>query len=404
MPACIVEKARTTKTTAPRHHGNGPRFRWVTTRPAVPAAPIICLLLAFPDAGAAAALDMREGATEMSRRILALHHMSLTVCVVVGIVVFGAMFYSMWAHRRSRRPEPARFHENARLEVMWTLIPALILVGMAVPATTTLMALEDNRDPDLTVLVTASQWKWHYKYVDAAVDYYSRSATPQQQIDNAAAKGQHYLLEVDRPLVLPTDRKVRILTTSQDVIHSWWVPDFAVKQDAVPGFINEAWTRVAKAGVYRGQCAELCGKDHAFMPIVVEVKPAAEFDRWLVRERQKRAAASQEAVAVRNKQWTMDELMPRGEQVFVEHCATCHERDGLGQEGRYPALSGSPIATGRIEDHLNRVMNGKADTEMQAWAPQLSDLDLAAVITYERNSWSNHTGDVIQPKVVYEAR
>jgi cytochrome c oxidase subunit II len=362
------------------------------------------VLLAFPDTVAAVSLDMREGATEMSKRILALHHMSLMVCVVVGIVVFGAMFYSMWAHRRSRRPEPAHFHENSRLELIWTLVPALILVGMAIPATATLIELEDNSDPELTVLVTGSQWKWHYQYVDAGFGYYSRSATPKQQIENAAAKGEHYLLEVDRPLVLPTDRKVRILTTSQDVIHSWWVPDFAVKQDAVPGFINEAWTRVAKPGVYRGQCAELCGKDHAFMAIVVEVRPAAEFDRWLAREHQRLAAASQEAVAARNKQWTMEELKPRGEQVFMEHCATCHERDGQGQPGRYPALSGSPIATGRIEDHLNRVMNGKANTEMQAWAPQLSDLELAAVITFERNSWSNHTGDVIQPKVVYEAR
>jgi cytochrome c oxidase subunit 2 len=368
------------------------------------AALLISLLLAFPDTGAAVSLDMREGATDMSKRILALHHMSLTVCVVVGIVVFGAMFYSMWAHRRSRRPEPAHFHENTRLEFIWTLVPALILVGMAIPATATLIELEDNSDPDLTVLVTGSQWKWHYQYVEAGFGYYSRSATPRQQIENAAAKGEHYLLEVDRPLVLPTDKKVRILTTSQDVIHSWWVPDFAVKQDAVPGFINEAWTRVAKPGVYRGQCAELCGKDHAFMAIVVEVRPAAEFDRWLARERQRLAAASQEAVAARNKQWTIEELIPRGQQVFIEHCATCHERDGKGQQGRYPALSGSRIVNGRIEDHLNRVMNGKAGTEMQAWAPQLSDVELAAVLTYERNSWSNHTGDVIQPKVVYEAR
>ena len=224
---------------------------------------------------------MREGVTDISRRIQALHHLSFAVCVVVGVIVFGAMFYSIFAHRRSRRPEPAHFHENKRLEVIWTLIPTFILVGMAIPATTTLMEIEDNSDADLTVLITGSQWKWHYQYVDAGFGYYSNFSIPRGQIDNLEAKSEHYPLEADRPLVLPTHKKVRFLTTSRDVIHSWWVPDFAVKQDAIPGFINEAWTRIDKPGVYRGQCAELCGKDHAFMPIVVEVRPEAQFDRWL---------------------------------------------------------------------------------------------------------------------------
>jgi cytochrome c oxidase subunit 2 len=364
----------------------------------------VSLLCTVTETAAAVALDLRAGVTDMSHRIQALHHMSFGVCVIVGIVVFGAMFYSIVAHRRTRHPEPAQFHENARLELIWTLIPTLILVGMAVPATTTLMQIEDNSDPDLTVLITGSQWKWHYQYVEAGVGYYSNLATPRRQIDNLEPKGEHYLREADRALVLPADRKVRFLTTSRDVIHSWWVPDFAVKQDAIPGFINEAWTRVGKPGVYRGQCAELCGKDHAFMPIVVEVRPARQFDSWLVHERQKLALASADAVAARNRQWTMAELLPRGQQVFLDHCATCHQASGLGQRGKYPALSGSPIVTGRIEDHLNRVMNGKAGTEMQAWAPQLSDVELAAVITYERNSWSNRTGDVIQPLTVYSAR
>ena len=353
---------------------------------------------------AAVAWDLREGATDMSRRIQALHHMSLTVCVIVGIVVFGAMFYSIFAHRRSKRPEPAHFHENTRLELIWTLIPTLILVGMAIPATSTLMEIEDNSDADLTVLITASQWKWHYQYVEAGFGYYSNLATPRRQIDNLDPKGEHYLLEADHPLVLPTGKKVRFLTTSRDVIHSWWVPDFAVKQDAIPGFINEAWTRVDQPGIYRGQCAELCGKDHAFMPIVVEVRREAEFDRWLAGQRQALALASQAAIAARSKQWTMAELLPLGEQVYLKHCATCHQPEGVGQQGKYPALAGSPIVTGPLADHLNRVMNGKADTEMQAWAPQLSDVDLAAVITYERNSWGNDTGVVVQPLTVYSAR
>lgn len=362
------------------------------------------VLGAFSDRVGAATFDLREGVTEMSQHIQALHHMSFGVCVVVGVVVFGAMFYSIVAHRRARHPQPAQFHDNKRLEVIWTLIPTFILVGMAIPASALLMQIEDNADPDLTVLITASQWKWHYEYVDENFGYYSNLATPRPQIDNLEPKGEHYLREADKPLVLPADKKVRFLTTSKDVIHSWWVQDFAVKQDAIPGFINEAWTRVGKPGVYRGQCAELCGKDHAFMPIVVEVRSAPEFDGWLVQQRQKLTLASAEAVAARNREWVMSELLPRGEQVFLDHCATCHQADGVGQPGKYPALSGSSIVTGRIEDHLNRVMNGKAGTEMQAWAPQLSDVDLAAVITYERNSWANHTGDVIQPATVFKAR
>lgn len=352
----------------------------------------------------ASRLDLREGVTEISQRVQSLHHLSLTVCVVVGVVVFGAMFYSIWAHRRSRRPVPAHFHENVRLEVLWTLIPTMILIGMAIPATATLIDIEDDADADLTVLITASQWKWHYQFVEAGFGYYSNLATPSAQIRGQEKKGEHYLLEADRPLVLPTNKKVRFLTSSRDVIHSWWVPDFAVKQDAIPGFINEAWTRVDRPGVYRGQCAELCGKDHAFMPIVVEVRPEAEFDRWLGEQRQALALASEAAVAARNKQWTMTELLPLGEGVYLKHCATCHQPDGAGQEGKYPALGGSAIVTGAIPAHLDRVMNGKAGTEMQAWAPQLSDLDIAAVATYERNSFDNAAGDVIQPLTVYGSR
>ena len=352
----------------------------------------------------AVVLDLRAGVTEMSQRIQALHHISLWVCIVVGIVVFGAMFYSMFAHRRSKRPVPADFHESTTVEIIWTVIPVLILIVMAVPATQALRDIEDNSDADMTVLITASQWKWHYQYVEADIGFYSNLATPQEQIDNLEPKGEHYLLEVDNPLVLPTDKKIRFLTASEDVIHSWWVPDFAVKQDAVPGFINEAWTIVPRPGLYRGQCAELCGKDHAFMPIVVDVRPTEEFDAWIEEQRLAMLLSGEQAVADREKTWAIEELVPMGEEVFVEHCATCHERDGQGQGSKYPALAGSEIATGAIEDHLDRVMNGKVDTEMQAWAPQLSDLEIAAVMTYERNAWSNNTGQIIQPMTVYTAR
>ncbi len=348
--------------------------------------------------------DLREGVTDVSRQIQSLHQMSLAVCVIVGIGVFGAMFYSMFAHRRSRHPVPATFHESTKVELIWTLIPTLILIVMAVPATTTLIEIEDNSDSDLTVLITGSQWKWHYQYVEANIGYYSNMSTPQEQIDNLAPKDINYLLETDKPLVLPTNKKVRFLTTSNDVIHSWWVPDFAVKQDAIPGFINEAWTRLEVTGVFRGQCSELCGKNHAFMPIVVEVIAEEEFDAWIADQRLAMSLASETAVADRNQEWAKSELLQIGEEVFVSQCATCHQTNGMGQPGKYPELVGSPITTGPIEDHLNRVMNGKAKTEMQAWAPQLTDLEIAAVITYERNTWGNDSGDLIQPMAVYLSR
>ena len=365
---------------------------------------ILSVLWGFSHTAFAAAYDLREGVTEMSRRIQGLHHLSLGVCVVVGVIVFGVMFYSIFAHRRSRHPKSADFHESMAVELVWTVIPILILVGMAIPATTALIDIEDNSDADLTILITASQWKWHYQYIEADIGYYSNLATPTAQINNLEPKGEYYLLEVDNPLVLPTNKKARFLMTSNDVIHSWWVPDFAVKQDAIPGFINEAWTRVTKPGLYRGQCAELCGKDHAYMPIVVEVRPEAEFDKWIDDQRLARELASGQAVADREKEWTMAELMPIGEQVFLSNCATCHEPDGLGQGTTYPALAGGEIAIGPLEVHLDRVMNGKVDTEMQAWAPQLSDRELAAVITYERNAWGNITADVVQPRTIYAAR
>ena len=365
---------------------------------------VILTGVGIPHLALASNIDMRPGVTAMSERIQQIHHMSLWVCIVVGIIVFGAMFYTMFAHRRSKHPKPATFHESTLVEFVWTLIPVLILVGMAVPATTALRDIENNEDSELTVLITASQWKWHYKYLESGISYYSNMSTPQEQIDNLEPKDEHYLLDVDNPLVLPTNKKIRFLTTADDVIHAWWVPDFAVKQDAIPGFINEAWARVPVPGVYRGQCAELCGIGHAYMPIVAEVRPEEEFDAWIEEQRLAAALAGEAAVAARAKNWSMQELMENGEAVYIQHCATCHERDGAGQGANYPALVGSEMVVGPIAAHLDRVMNGKADTEMQAWAPQLSDLDIASVITYERNSWGNDTGDLIQPITVYEAR
>jgi cytochrome c oxidase subunit II len=359
-----------------------------------------CLLLP----STAAAFNIPAGVTDVSQRVQQLHHMSFTVCVVVGLIVFGLMGYSLVAHRQSRRPKPAAFHESVPLEIAWTVVPTLIVIGMALPATLTLLTVDDSSDADMTVVVTGSQWRWHYRYVEADIGFFSNMATPRAQIANAEAKSELYLREVDNHLVLPVGRKVRFLLTSDDVIHSWWVPEFAVKKDAIPGFINSTWTRVNEPGIYRGQCAELCGMDHAFMPIVVEVIPEADFDAWLSDQRQAMALASEAAVAAREREWSMEELLPMGEEVYVSHCATCHQPDGSGQGIRYPALAGSPITTGDVAQHLEVVMNGVADTEMQAWDRQLTDLELAAVITYERNAWGNATGDVVQPMTVFLTR
>lgn len=365
---------------------------------------ILPILLGLSNSVNAAEMDMRAGVTDMSQRILQLHHYSLAICVVMAVLVFGTMFYSMFAHRRSKHPKPADFHENLVVEIIWTAIPVLILVGLAIPATLTLIDIEDNSNADLTVLITGSQWKWHYQYLEADLGYYSNMSTPDEQINNFETKGRNYLLEVDNALVIPTNRKVRFLTTSDDVIHSWWVPDFAVKQDAIPGYINEAWTIVPQPGMYRGQCAELCGKDHAYMPIQVEVLPEEEFDQWILDQRLAIELASGQAVEDRAKTWVMAELMEIGQQVFVDHCATCHEADGSGQGSTYPALAGGEIPTGPLPAHIERVMNGSVDTEMQSWAPQLSDLELASVITYERNAFGNNTADIVQPLTIYEAR
>ncbi len=365
---------------------------------------ILSTLLAFYNTAFAAAMDMRPGVTDISQRILQIHHYSLAICVVMGVLVFGTMFYSMYAHRRSKHPKPADFHESMLAEIVWTAVPFLILIGLAIPATSALREIEDNSNADLTVLITGSQWKWHYQYLDADFGYYSNMSTPTEQINNLETKSKNYILEVDNALVLPTSKKVRFLTTSDDVIHSWWVPDFAVKQDAIPGYINEAWARIEVPGLFRGQCAELCGKDHAYMPIEVEVLPEEEFDQWILDQLLAIELASGQAVADRAKTWTLAELMDIGQTVFIDNCATCHEADGSGQGSTYPALAGGEIPTGDMSTHIERVMDGAVDTEMQAWAPQLSDLELASVITYERNAFGNDLGDIVQPLTIFESR
>ncbi len=346
-------------------------------------------------------LNLTKGVTDVSRDVYDLHMLVLYICTAIGVVVFGAMFWSMVFHRKSKGVKPATFHESTKIEILWTAIPVVILIAMAVPATYTLIEMENNDDADLTVQITGSQWKWHYKYFDQDIEFYSVLSTPREQYENldgsSAEKGENYLLEVDRPLVIPTNKKVRFVITSDDVIHAWWVPAFAVKQDANPGFINEAWTKVDNPGTYRGQCAELCGKDHGFMPIVVEVKSEADYALWIEEQKQLKANAAAAEAASLNASVSMDELMQLGETTYTAYCAACHQVSGQGLPPAFPALKGSAIATtGPVSEHIDIVYNGKAGTGMQGYGKQLSLKEIAAVVTYERNAWGNNTGDAVQ--------
>lgn len=341
-------------------------------------------------------LNMPTGVTPVSRQVYDLHMLIFWICVVIGIVVFGVMFYSMYYHRKSRGAVPAKFHESTRVEVAWTLVPFLILVGMAIPATKTLIYMEDTTETEMTVKITGYQWRWHYEYLDQDIGFFSALSTPREQIYNLADKGENYLLEVDNPLVLPVDTRVRLLTTAADVIHSWWVPDLGWKRDAIPGFINDNWTLIEETGTYRGVCAELCGRDHGFMPIVLEVVSKEEFAEW-VQEQQGQRMAS---VAETEREWSKADLMARGETVYEQACAVCHQTNGQGLPGVFPAIRGSDVVTGPLEQHVAIVANGSPGTAMQGYARQFSDADLAAVITYQRNAWDNGTGDIVQPAVI----
>lgn len=338
-------------------------------------------------------VNMTPGVTEVSQQAYDLHMIIFWICVVIGIVVFGAMFWSIIAHRKSLGVKPATFHESTTVEIIWTAVPFAILIGMAVPATSALINVYDASESEIDIKITGYQWKWHYDYLEEGVGFFSNLSTPADEIYNRTDKTDHYLLEVDEPLVVPINKKVRFLVTASDVIHSWWVPEIAVKKDAIPGFVNEAWTIIPEPGIYRGQCAELCGKDHGFMPIVVEAKTQEDYDAWMA-ERQLAAAKERE---LRDKVWTLEGLMERGEKVYATNCAACHNADGSGIPPSFPALKGSPIATGPMQEHIDIVVKGVPGTYMAAFGPQLNPVELAAVITYERNAWGNNKGDMIQP-------
>ena len=364
---------------------------------------VVLALLALASTGALAAWDLNlpVGVTPISKIVYDLHMLILWICVAIGVVVFGIMFISIVRHRKAAGAQAARFHHSTFAEIAWTVIPIVILVSMAIPATTTLIEMEDTTDADLTVKVTGYQWKWKYEYIEDGLTVYSNlAASSRQAIYEDPTKIENYLLEVDNPIVFPVDKKVRLLLTADDVIHAWWVPELGQKKDAIPGFINEIWTRVEEPGVYRGQCAELCGKDHGFMPIVVRAAPEEEYRAWVAE--QKMAQAEQAALAMRT--WEKTELMALGEKVYVTSCATCHQLDGNGVDGAFPSIRGSDVATGGIQAHLKLVMDGRSGTAMKPFGTQLSDVELAGVVTYQRNAFGNTTGDVVQPAMISAAR
>ena len=342
-------------------------------------------------------------ATKAAQTVIDLHNMMMIVIVIIFIGVFAVMFYSVFKHRKSKGHQAAQFHDNTLVEIAWTVVPLLILVAMAWPATKALLNMRDTAQADITIKATGYQWKWGYDYLKGegeGIRFISLTATPADQVRGAAPKGDNYLLEVDRHLVVPVGKKIRMLTTATDVIHSWWVPALAVKQDAIPGYVRDTWFKAEKEGIFRGQCAELCGKDHAFMPIVVEVVSAEKYSQWVGDQKKQMAAAADEG----GKSYSLDELRIRGEKVYAANCAACHQANGKGLPPAFPALDGSKIAAGPKAAHIDIVLHGKPNTAMAAYGGQLGDGDIAAVISYERNAWGNKTGDVVQPADIKAAR
>lgn len=337
-------------------------------------------------------LNMHRGVTPMSHDMYDLHMLVMGVCVVIGILVFGVLIFSLIKYRKSKGAVAANFHENTKVEVIWTLIPCIILILLAIPATKTLVRMDDTQDADVTIKITGHQWKWQYQYLDQGVSYFSNISTPEAQRVNKEKKGEWYLLEVDKPLVVPIHKKIRFLVTSNDVIHSWWVPDFGVKRDAIPGFIHEEWAKIEKPGTYRGQCAELCGINHGYMPIVVKAVTQEAFDEWVQKA---------EKVAPPNAPlptYTMEQLMTKGKALYNTNCSACHQVNGQGMPPTFPALKGSSVAVGHpVSRHIELVLHGVPGTAMQAFEKQLNEKELAAIITYERNAFGNLTGDVVQP-------
>lgn len=375
------------------------------------ASPLALAVKDMPGGPAVYQLNLPEPANAIARGQIWIHDVLLWVCLLIFIGVFAVMFYSMWAHRKSRGAKSADFHESTTVEIIWTVVPFLIVVGLGIAATGEVIAQKDTSNPDLTVKATGYQWKWGYDYLKGegeGVSFLSNLSTPREQIDDRAypdAKAKReanptYLMEVDQPLVVPVDKKVRLVLTSNDVIHSYYVPRLGIKQDAIPGFVRDTWFRADKPGIYRGACAELCGKDHAFMPIVVEAKSEADYRAWVEEKKKEMLARADDP----NKEWVVGDLAARGEKVYAANCVACHQANGKGVPGAFPALDGSKVVLGKRDDHIAILLNGKQGTAMASFKG-LSDTELAAVITYARNAWGNKAEDnLVQPQAVKAAR
>jgi len=348
-------------------------------------------------------LNMQTPVTPIAAQIYSLHTLLLVICLVIFVAVFGVMFYSILKHRKSLGHKPATFHESTTVEIAWTVVPFLIVIGMALPATKTVVAMKDTSNADLTIKATGMQWKWGYDYLKGegeGISFLSNLATPREQVtDSALPKNNEYLLEVDNEVVVPVNKKVRIVTTANDVIHAWAIPAFGVKQDAIPGFVRDTWFTAEKIGRYRGQCSELCGKEHAFMPIVVNVVSSEDYTKWVDGKKKEMASKADDP----SKVWTVDELKQRGEKIYTANCIACHQASGKGVPGAFPALDGSALVNGPKPPNIDILLNGK--NAMPAWKGVLSDTEIAAVITYTRNSWSNKAAEnIIQPAEVLAAR
>jgi cytochrome c oxidase subunit II len=373
---------------------------------------LVALLFACFDASSVYAaadkwqLNMYKGVTPISRDIYELHMVAMAVCAIIGVVVFGMMIYALIHHRKSKGYVAAQFHDNFRLEIIWSIIPFLILIGLAVPATRVLIRMDDTAQSDVTIKIVGYQWRWQYQYLDQGISFFSTLSTPRDQIQNEKEKGEWYLLEVDKPLVLPINRKIRFLVTSNDVIHSWWVPELGIKRDAIPGFMYEAWAKIEKPGTYRGQCAELCGINHGFMPIVVQAVSDKEFDAWVLQQAKvDDQYAKKSIVAGVQKKMTRAELMSLGKQKYQQLCVACHGADGTGLPPMYPGLKGSSVAVGKpISRHAELILDGLPGTAMQPYKEQLTDEEIAAITTYERNAWGNNTNDIVQPADIARLR
>jgi cytochrome c oxidase subunit 2 len=347
-------------------------------------------------------LNFQTPVTSIAADIYELHVWMIVICVAIFIAVFGVMFYSILKHRKSVGHKAANFHESTTVEIAWTVVPFVIVVLMALPATKTVVAMKDTSNADITIKATGMQWKWGYDYLKGegeGVAFLSALATPRDQINGKVPKGDNYLLEVDNPLVVPVNKKIRIVTTANDVIHAWGVPAFGVKQDAIPGFVRDTWFKAEKIGTYRGNCYELCGKEHAFMPIVVSVVSEEDYVKWVADKKHAMSATADDP----NKTWTVADLSARGEKVYAANCVACHQATGKGVPGAFPALDGSQVVNGMQDGQIAILLNGK--NAMPGWKATLSDTEIAAVITYTRNSWTNKASDnIVQPAEVLAAR